>query len=252
MRLIWEGDAAVLTIDNVSVAYGRVPALFGISLEIREGEIVALVGSNGAGKSTTLKTISGLLRPSAGSIQFRGERLDGLPPQKITARGIAYVPEGRHIFPGMTVIENLELAGIALGYPGRQIKADVERILESFPNLRQRARQHAWSLSGGEQQMLAIGRGLIARPKLLMLDEPSLGLAPRLVIEVFDTISNINSQGTTIFLVEQNASLALEIAHRGYVLEVGRVALSGSGRELLNTPMVQESYLGGNDDEGLL
>ncbi len=242
----------MLTLDNVSVSYGRVPALFGISLEIREGEIVALVGSNGAGKSTTLKTISGLLRPTEGTIQFQGDKLQAVPPQKIAARGIAHVPEGRHIFPGMTVIENLEVAGIALGYKGGQIKADIERILESFPNLRARAKKYAWSLSGGEQQMLAIGRGLIARPKLLMLDEPSLGLAPKLVGEVFETIADINSRGTTIFLVEQNANLALEVAHRGYVLEVGRMVLSGSGSELLNTPMVQESYLGGSDYDDLL
>lgn len=239
----------MLTLDRLRVAYGRVPALFDISLEVKAGEIVALVGSNGAGKSTTLKTISGLLRPEQGSISLEGERIDSLQPQKIASKGIAHVPEGRRIFPGLTVIENLELAGMALGFSNRQIKEDVERILQSFPNLRSRARQYAWSLSGGEQQMLAIGRGLVARPRLLMLDEPSLGLAPKLVGEVFETIKQINDQGTTILLVEQNANMALEIADRGYVLEVGRLAISGTGAELLKTPMVQESYLGGDDSD---
>ncbi len=241
----------MLTLDNLNVAYGRVPALFGISFEVKAGEIVALVGSNGAGKSTTLKTISGLLHPERGSILFNGERIDNLQPQQIASKGIAHVPEGRRVFPGLTIIENLELAGIALGFNNRQIREDVERILDTFPNLRSRAKQYAWCLSGGEQQMLAIGRGLVARPKLLMLDEPSLGLAPKLVGEVFETIQSINAQGTTILLVEQNANMALEIAQRGYVLEVGKLVLSGTGAELLQTPMVQESYLGGDDGEYL-
>lgn len=238
----------MLVLDSVWVSYGRVPALFGVSLKVDAGEIVALVGSNGAGKSTTLKTISGVLHPVQGSISFEGEPLHTRQPQQIASRGIVHVPEGRRIFPGLTVVENLEVAGIALGYSNRQINEDVEKVLDMFPNLRSRARKYAWSLSGGEQQMLAIGRGLVARPKLLMLDEPSLGLAPKLVLEVFDTISDINARGTTILLVEQNASLALEIAHCGYVLEVGRSVLSGRGAELLETPMVRESYLGGEID----
>ena len=239
----------MLALDRVSVSYGRVEALHGISLEIRPGEIVALIGANGAGKSTTLRTISGVLRPTSGQVLFNGRNLAGMSPEKVAAAGIAHVPEGRRVFPGFTVGENLELAGLALGRPSEEIRQDVEAILEMFPRLRERYRQYAWSLSGGEQQMLVIGRGLVARPQLLMLDEPSLGLAPNLVDQVYDVIEEIRARGTTILLVEQNASMALAVADRGYVLELGDIALDGPAEELISSELVKQSYLGTGAEE---
>ncbi len=239
----------MLVLDRVSVGYGRVEALHGISLEVRRGEIVALIGANGAGKSTTLRAISGVLRPTSGRIQFEGKSIAGLAPEKVAAAGIAHVPEGRRVFPGFTVGENLEFGGLALGRPAKQIREDVESILEMFPRLKERYRQYAWSLSGGEQQMLVIGRGLVARPQLLMLDEPSLGLAPTLVDQVFDVIEEIRARGTTLLLVEQNASMALAVADRGYVLELGRIVLEGSVEELVNSELIKHSYLGTGAEE---
>jgi branched-chain amino acid transport system ATP-binding protein len=221
-----------------------VGALHGISLEVREGEVVALIGANGAGKSTTLRVISGVLKPTAGRITFDGREIAGLVPEQVAAVGIAHVPEGRRVFPGFTVRENLELAGLALGHSAGAIAADVDRVFAMFPRLRERAKQYAWSLSGGEQQMLVIGRGLVARPKLLMLDEPSLGLAPALVDQVFDVIADIRARGTTILLIEQNASLALDVADRAYVLELGHIALSGPAATLAESDLVRHSYLG--------
>ena len=235
----------MLEVKDLDVFYGPVQALHGVSLRVEPGEIVTLVGANGAGKTTLLKTLGGILSPARGSIRFLGADIGGRPAEEAVRRGIAHVPEGRRVFPGMTVIENLEVAGYALGYREGQIKAGVERILTIFPPLRDRARSYAWSLSGGEQQMLAIGRGLMAHPKLLLLDEPSLGLAPILVEEVFKNVVEINRRGTTILLVEQNANLALGLAHRGYVLENGAVVLEGTGAELLHNPEVIEAYLGG-------
>ncbi len=241
----------MLVLDKVSVSYGRVEALHGISLEVRKGEIVALIGANGAGKSTTLRAISGVLRPTSGQILFDGRNLTGMAPERVASVGIAHVPEGRRVFPGFTVGENLEFGGLALGRATREIRQDVEAILEMFPRLRERYKQYAWSLSGGEQQMLVIGRGLVARPQLLMLDEPSLGLAPTLVDQVYDVIEEIRARGTTILLVEQNASMALAVADRGYVLELGRVVLEGSVDDLANNEMVKHSYLGTGAEEFL-
>ncbi|HYF93050.1 MAG TPA: ABC transporter ATP-binding protein [Symbiobacteriaceae bacterium] len=239
----------MLEVKGVSVKYGPVTALQDVSLTVAAGEIVTLVGANGAGKTTLLKSLGGMLAPAAGSISFQGESMGGLSPDQVVRKGIAHVPEGRRVFPGLTVIENLSVAAYALGYGDRQIAEDIAHILDRFPNLKRRAKNFAWSLSGGEQQMLAIGRGLMAHPKLLMLDEPSLGLAPILVEEVLQVVAGINRQGTTVLLVEQNATLALQLAHRGYVLENGRVALSGTGQELLHDPRVMEAYLGGVDTE---
>jgi len=235
----------MLKLSGVDLFYGQVQALFGITLTVAQGEIVTLVGANGAGKTTLLRTISGMLSPVRGRIAFVGESLGGKPPEQVVRRGIAHVPEGRRVFPGLTVTENLEVAAYALGYRDQQIRVDIERIFGIFPGLERRAKSYAWSLSGGEQQMLAIGRGLMAHPRLLMLDEPSLGLAPILVEEVLRVVVDINREGTTILLVEQNASLALGLAHRGYVLENGRIALQGSGTDLLKDPQVVEAYLGG-------
>lgn len=239
----------MLVLDSVSVSYGRVQALHEISLEVRRGEIVALIGANGAGKSTTLRTISGVLRPTSGRVLFDGRDLAGLAPERIAAAGIAHVPEGRRVFPAFTVGENLEFAGLALGRPSKEIREDVATILEMFPRLKERYKQYAWSLSGGEQQMLVIGRGLVAKPKLLMLDEPSLGLAPTLVDQVFDVIQEIRSRGTTLLLVEQNASMALAVADRGYVLELGHIVLEGSADDLANSELVKHSYLGTGAEE---
>jgi len=203
------------------------------------------VGANGAGKSTTMRTIAGLLRPTSGAVVLEGQRIDGLAAETIVRRGICLVPEGRRIFPGLTVYENLEVATAAWRGRGQSLRAELERVYSLFPRLLERERQLGWSLSGGEQQMLAIGRALMARPRLLLLDEPSLGLAPVLVEEVFATIRDINQQGTTVLLVEQNAYQALELAHRAYVLENGEVQLEGSARELAGNPLVKEAYLGG-------
>ena len=233
----------MLTLDAVSVSYGEVQALWDVSLDVQQGEIVALVGSNGAGKTTTLKTISGLLHPSSGSIQFEGKPIERAPAHEIVELGIAHIPEGRRLWANMTVRENLEMGAYALR--ARAVRAQTTgEVLRMFPRLAERPHQLAGTLSGGEQQMLAIARGLLSRPKLLMLDEPSLGLAPVLVKEVFSAVQRINQEGVTIMLVEQNTQIALSIAARAFVLETGRVAMSGSGAALLNDARVKEAYLG--------
>lgn len=233
----------MLEIENINVFYGEAQALWDVSFSVQEGEIVTLVGSNGAGKSTVLNTISGLLVPSSGAIRLNGIRLDRLPAHRIVELGIAQIPEGRRLWPGLTVLENLELG--AYTRHARAAREESFRwVFKLFPRLEERKYQLAGTLSGGEQQMLAIGRGLLSRPKILMLDEPSLGLAPFLVDEVFETILEINKQGVTILLVEQNVRHALEIASRGYVLETGRIVLSGTGKELLENPYVKTAYLG--------
>ena len=232
----------LLELDDVHVRYGKIEALKGISLAIDEGEIVTLVGGNGAGKTTTLKTISGLRPVAAGAIRLGGESIVGLAPHWLVALGVAHAPEGRGIFPGMTVRENLEMG--AYGRRGADLRPDLERALDLFPRLKERIKQFAGTLSGGEQQMLAIGRALMARPNLLLLDEPSMGLAPKLVSQVFDTITEINRQGTTILLVEQNAAQALQRAHRAYVIETGRVVIEGPAADLRKSPAVRKAYLG--------
>ncbi|HEX3452358.1 MAG TPA: ABC transporter ATP-binding protein [Solirubrobacteraceae bacterium] len=235
----------MLELDALVVRYGAVEALHGISLGVGAGEIVALLGANGAGKSTTLKAISRLLVPSAGSIRFAGRSLDGLEPEDVVALGIAHVPEGRKIFPGLSVIDNLRLGATPRRDGGRaQTDADANAMFELFPALRPLGAKMGWTLSGGEQQMLAIARGLMARPKLLLLDEPSLGLAPLVVKNVMETIARIARDGTTVLLVEQNAHLALQIAARAYVLETGRVALSGAAADLLKSDEMRRAYLG--------
>jgi branched-chain amino acid transport system ATP-binding protein len=233
----------MLRVENLEVAYGKIQALWGISFEILEGEIVAVVGANGAGKTTTLKTLSGLLRPASGSIHLDGSRLDGLSPAEIVALGVVHVPEGRKLFPEMTVLDNLLIGGYPRGARSRRPER-LEHVFTVFPKLAERRRQLAGTLSGGEQQMVAIGRGLMAGPKILMLDEPSLGLAPIMVQEMFRVIGEINRAGVTVLLVEQNTEHALALAHRGFVLESGRVVLSGTGRELLASAQVREAYLG--------
>jgi branched-chain amino acid transport system ATP-binding protein len=233
----------VLRVENLEVAYGKIQALWGITFEIPEGEIVAVVGANGAGKTTTLKTLSGLLRPKAGRIVLGGRRLDGLSPADIVELGVVHVPEGRKLFPEMTVLDNLLIGG----YPPTaraQRPRRLEEVFAVFPTLAERRRQLAGTLSGGEQQMVAIGRGLMAGPKILMLDEPSLGLAPIMVQEMFRVIGEINRAGVTVLLVEQNTEHALALAHRGFVLESGRVVLSGTGQQLLASAQVREAYLG--------
>ena len=234
--------SALLTLDGVEAGYGDLTAITGVSLTVRRGEAVALIGGNGAGKTTTLKTISGLLPVRAGRIELEGERLDGLGSAQIVARGIAHVPEGRQLFPTMTVRDNLELGGLAAD---RRRRADaLDLVFTLFPRLRERERQLAGTLSGGEQQMCAIGRGLMARPRLLLLDEPSLGLAPVMVKLIFETLQRVNDAGTTIMLVEQNVPRALQLSHRGYVLENGRIALAGTRADLLANPHVKQAYLG--------
>ena len=235
----------MLEVNDLNVYYGAIHALKGISFHLNQGEIVALIGGNGAGKSTTLNTISGLLRPRVGHVRFQSEDITVIPPQNIVRMGIVHVPEGRRIFPKLTVQENLEMG--AYIYEDRtQIDKDMEAVMVRFPRLRERRKQFGGTLSGGEQQMLAIGRGLMTRPKLLLLDEPSMGLSPILVEQIFEIIREINSQGTSILLVEQNAQMALSIADRGYVLETGRVTLEGEAQELLENPQVIEAYLGGH------
>ncbi|GAB4519310.1 MAG: ABC transporter ATP-binding protein [Anaerolineae bacterium] len=236
---------SILVVDQIHTYYGNIRALKGISLKVEEGEIVTLIGSNGAGKTTTLNTISGILKPRQGQIWFQGERIDTLPPHEIVRRGVCQAPEGRKIFSRLTVQENLEM-GAYTRRDSDGIRRDMERVFEIFPRLRERRRQVGGTLSGGEQQMLAIGRALMARPKLLLLDEPSMGLAPLLVEEIFDVIQEINQQGTSILLVEQNARMALSVAHRGYVIETGMIVLEGPARELLDDPQVIEAYLGGH------
>ena len=235
----------MLHVENLNVYYDAIHAVKGINFHQEKGEIVALIGGNGAGKSTTLNTISGLLRPRVGKITFMDEDITVVPPQNIVRRGIVHVPEGRRIFPKLTVQENLEMG--AFIYSDReQIESDMEAAMNRFPRLRERRKQYGGTLSGGEQQMLAIARGLMARPSLLLLDEPSMGLSPILVEQIFEIIREINSQGTSILLVEQNAQMALSIADRGYVLETGRVTLEGNAQELLENPQVIEAYLGGH------
>lgn len=236
--------SALLELDNLHVYYGHIHALKGVSVKVDDGEIVAMLGGNGAGKTTTLRTISGLLRPREGDIRFRGEEIDRLPPHAIVHKGIGHAPEGRRIFGRLTVRENLEMGAYARR-DRDAIRADMERVFVLFPRLKERVNQTAGTLSGGEQQMLAIGRALMARPRLLLLDEPSMGLAPVLVEQIFETVRDINRQGTTILLVEQNAYMALTIAQRGYVLQTGEIALQGSAEELRANEEVRRAYLGG-------
>lgn len=235
----------MLEVNDLRVAYGSILALHGVSISIREGEIVTVIGSNGAGKSTLLKTICGILKPNSGTISYAGAPTAGLASSDMVKRGVALVPEGRHVFPELTVHENLDL-GAYYRTSKHEVAADLEHVLETFPILRERLRLPGGSLSGGQQQMLAIGRAMMSRPRLLMLDEPSLGLAPAIVQQLGHIIATLNRQGTTILLIEQNARMALRLAHRAYVLATGRVAHSGAGRELLHDPAVRDSYLGGS------
>ncbi len=237
------GDSIHLSVENLHVFYGDVQALWGISFEVREGELVTLVGSNGAGKTTTLRAISGIVALAEGRIAFKTREISHLAPHTIVALGISHIAEGRRLWPGMTVLENLELGA----YPGeawKEMGQSLEQVFTLFPQLAERTRQLAGTLSGGEQQMLAIGRALMGRPRLLMLDEPSLGLAPLLVAELFRVIRAINAQGVSVLLVEQNVHQALEIAHRAYILETGKIVREGPARDLLADPAVKEAYLG--------
>ena len=234
----------MLKIENLQVHYGGIQALRGIDMEVPDGKIVTLIGANGAGKSTTLRTISGLVKAKSGSITYNNEQLLGKPINAILAAGIAQVPEGRRVFPDMTVLENLKI-GAYLRNDKDGIERDLKRVYEIFPRLEERKNQIAGTLSGGEQQMLAMGRALMSRPKLLMLDEPSMGLAPILVEQIFDIIKNLHKAGTTILLVEQNAQAALSVADRGYVLETGKIVTTGTGAELLASPAIKKAYLGG-------
>jgi branched-chain amino acid transport system ATP-binding protein len=233
----------LLELDDITLLYGRIRALHGISLTVEEGEIVALIGANGAGKSTTMRAISGLRPVASGSIRFNGEDITRMRADLRVVRGVCQAPEGRGIFPGMTVLENLDM-GAYTRKDRAAIAADRERVLGLFPRLAERAKQPGGTLSGGEQQMLAVGRAMMSRPRLLLLDEPSMGLAPMLIQQIFEIITEINQQGTTILLVEQNAQQALSRAHRGYVLETGNIVRSGTGAELLHDPAVKEAYLG--------
>ena len=239
----------MLKIQNLQVAYGGIQALRGIDMEVPDGKIVTLIGANGAGKSTTLRTISGLVKAKSGSITYNNEQLLGKPINAILAAGIAQVPEGRRVFPDMTVLENLKI-GAYLRKDKEEIEKDIEWVYELFPRLKERNWQLAGTLSGGEQQMLAVGRGLMSRPKVLMMDEPSLGLAPLLVRSIFDSVRKINRQGVTVILVEQNARAALKLASRGYVIEVGRVVMEDASEALLANPDVQAAYLGGGQENG--
>lgn len=234
----------MLEVENLNVHYGAIHALKGVSFHLEEGEIIALIGANGAGKSTTLNTISRLNKPTAGDIRYKGVSIVETPPQDIVPKGIVQVPEGRRIFPKMSVTENLEM-GAYIFSDRQRIEADIEMVFGKFPRLRERRKQLGGTLSGGEQQMLAIGRGLMAHPQLMLLDEPSMGLAPIIVEQIFDIIREINQQGTSILLVEQNAQMALSIADRGYVFETGKIVLEGDAGDLLENPMVKEAYLGG-------
>ena len=235
-------DEAMLDVKDIHVFYGNIEAVKGMSFLVNQGEIVTLIGANGAGKTTTLRTISGLLRPREGAIFYEGQRIDLVPAHEIVSLGVAQSPEGRRIFPRMTVRENLDMGAFVRRDTEQQ--ADMERVFELFPILSERARQAAGTLSGGEQQMLAIGRAMMAKPKLLLLDEPSMGLAPIVVQRIFDTIREINQQGTTILLVEQNAAQALSLANRGYVIETGRIVLENDAKALLADEQVRKAYLG--------
>ncbi|MBA2752891.1 MAG: ABC transporter ATP-binding protein [Chloroflexia bacterium] len=232
---------AMLELRDVHTYYGHIHALKGITIEVGQGEIVTLIGSNGAGKSTTLKTISGLLSPRTGSLTFNGQPLNGIPAHKVVGLGIVQSPEGRRVFPRMSVLENLNMGAFSLGKPD---KDDLARVFDLFPRLAERKLQKAGTMSGGEQQMLAIGRALMARPKVLLLDEPSMGLAPILVEAIFDVVKDINAQGTTVLLVEQNALMALAVAHRGYVLQTGHIVLAAAAAALTRNDMVRKAYLG--------
>ena len=232
----------MLKVDDLNVYYGKIHALKGVSFDVNEGEIVSLIGANGAGKSTTLKTISGLLRSKTGGGTVMGEDISKIDAYKLVEKGLAHVPEGRRIFLQMSVMENLEMGAYI---KGKADKADIESVFEKFPRLKERKNQVAGTLSGGEQQMLAMGRALMSHPKLLMLDEPSMGLAPILVEQIFEIIKELNDAGTTILLVEQNAEMALEVSDRAYVIESGRVSLSGTGEELRNSDTIKKAYLGG-------
>jgi branched-chain amino acid transport system ATP-binding protein len=234
-------SGALLQVQDIEVRYGAIKALKGVSFEVREGEVVALLGANGAGKTTTQKTVSGMLRPALGQILFDGQRIDGIPAHRLISMGICHVPEGRRVFPRMTVHENLEMGAFRFKRPDEQI---FEHVLELFPRLRERIKQQAGTLSGGEQQMLAIGRALMGKPRLLLLDEPSMGLAPLIVKQIFDIVREINTGGVTVLIVEQNAAQALSLANRGYVLETGEIVLTGTGRELLADDRVRAAYLG--------
>ncbi|MBP2651565.1 MAG: amino acid/amide transporter ATP-binding protein 2, family [Firmicutes bacterium] len=234
----------MLVVNNIDVYYGAIHALKGISLAVNEGEIVTLIGANGAGKSTTLRTISGLIRPQSGQVEFEGNVISNMKAQSIVKLGVSQVPEGRRIFANMSVMENLELGAFTRS-DSTEILADIQMVFRRFPRLKERKDQLAGTLSGGEQQMLAMGRALMSRPKLLLLDEPSMGLAPLLVKEIFSIIQEINAGGTTILLVEQNANMALAIANKAYVVETGRITLEGSARELAASDAVRKAYLGG-------
>ncbi len=233
----------ILKVENMNVYYGAIHAIKGISFHVDQGEVVTLIGANGAGKSTTLQTVSGLLRSRTGSIQFCGENISNVPSHKIVEKGLAQVPEGRRIFLQMSVEENLEMGAYTQSAAG--VDADLEKVYAQFPRLKERRRQIAGTLSGGEQQMLAIGRALMSHPRLLMLDEPSMGLAPILVEQIFDIIRQLHKEGTTILLVEQNAQMALSVADRAYVMETGKITLSGTGAELAASDEVKKAYLGG-------
>ncbi|WP_024784712.1 ABC transporter ATP-binding protein [Streptococcus mutans] len=235
---------AMLKVENLSVHYGIIQAVKDVSFDVNEGEVVSLIGANGAGKTSILRTISGLVRPSSGEINFLGNDIQKAATRKIVASGLSQVPEGRHVFPGLTVLENLEM-GAFLSNNREENLARLKRVFERFPRLEERKNQDAATLSGGEQQMLAMGRALMSQPKLLLLDEPSMGLAPIFIQEIFDIIQDIQKQGTTVLLIEQNAKKALSIADRGYVLETGKIVLSGTGKELLASDEVQKAYLGG-------
>ncbi|WP_288623504.1 ABC transporter ATP-binding protein [uncultured Streptococcus sp.] len=234
----------MLKVDNLSVYYGVIQAVKDVSFEVNEGEVVTLIGANGAGKTSILRTISGLVRPGAGKIEFLGQEIQKEPARKIVASGLSQVPEGRHVFPGLTVLENLEL-GAFLRSDREENQKNLKKVFNRFPRLEERKSQDAATLSGGEQQMLAMGRALMSQPKLLLLDEPSMGLAPIFIQEIFDIIQDIQKQGTTVLLIEQNANKALAIADRGYVLETGKIVLSGTGKELLESEEVRKAYLGG-------
>ena len=233
----------ILKVDDINVYYGAIHAIKGVSFEVNEGEVVTLIGANGAGKSTILKTVAGLLSSHTGSVQFMGKDLGGIPAHKIVPMGLALVPEGRQIFLQMTVEENLQMG--AFTRPASEYDESIADVYQRFPRLKERQNQIAGTLSGGEQQMLAMGRALMSKPSLLMLDEPSMGLAPILVEQIFDIVRELNQHGTTILLVEQNANMALSVAHRGYVLETGKIVATGTGAELLEDEAVKKAYLGG-------